>query len=157
MKSHGEIKQIAGKRVASPEYRSWQMLKNRCLNPRAGDYAYYGGRGIRVCERWLLFSNFLEDMGRRPTAEHTLDRVNGDGDYTPANCAWATRKAQSRNRAYASTRIWELADSLNVTQNTAHHYLWAVKRLLKGNPTRYKVPDEAVLIIKKHMGNKLYE
>jgi hypothetical protein len=154
-KTHGEVQHINGKRVASPEYRSWQMMKNRCLNPKGYDYAYYGGRGIKVCKKWLHFEAFLEDMGRRPSALHTLERKNGDGHYTPRNCVWATRQAQARNRAYASTRIWEVAAALDITENTARHYLWALRREEKGVASRYTVPPRAAKLIKQHMGKKL--
>ena len=154
-RTHGETRLIDGKRVASPEYRSWQMMRNRCRNPKAQDYAYYGGRGIVVCESWEKFENFLADMGRKPTAEHTLERKNVDLNYTPSNCVWATRKEQSRNRPYASTRHWALAEKLAVAPATALHYLWVMRRDLRGNPTRYKVPHLAAQIIKQHMGEKL--
>jgi hypothetical protein len=98
--SHGEVKQIGGKRVATPEYRSWQMMKNRTGNPNAQDYKYYGGRGIGVVKRWEFFNNFLRDMGRRPTPKHTLERRNVDLGYSKKNCYWATRKVQARNRTY---------------------------------------------------------
>jgi hypothetical protein len=155
MTVQGEVRKIAGKRVATPEYRSWQMMKNRCLNTRARDYDYYGGRGITVCKEWLVFANFLADMGRRPTPEHTLERVDVSKGYAPDNCTWATRETQARNRDYASTKGWELAEKLGVSQLTARHYLWAVRRLLRGLPTRYVVPPAAIPIIKQHMGNKL--
>lgn len=153
--THGEIRRIDGKRVATPEYRSWQMMRNRCLNPKARDYAYYGGRGIGICKSWDRFENFLADMGRRPTAAHTLERKNVNRNYMPSNCVWATREEQSRNRPYASTRHWELAEKLGVSPATATHYLWVLRRELSGNPTRYKVPVGATQTIKKHMGNKL--
>lgn len=153
--THGEVRLVNGKRVASPEYRSWQMMKNRCLNIRARDYAYYGGRGITVCKAWLRFENFLTDMGRKPTPEHTLERKNVNKNYTPSNCVWATRETQARNRPYASTKSWELAEKLGVSPQTARHYLWATRRALRGNPTRYVVPPDAIPIIKQHMGDKL--
>ena len=103
--SSGEVRLINGKRVATPEYRSWQMMKNRCLNPRAEDYAYYGGRGITIDHKWFDFDIFLLDMGRRPTLAHTLERLNGEDDYHANNCVWATREAQSRNRAYAKMSL----------------------------------------------------
>lgn len=96
----GEVKLVNGKRVATPEYRSWQMMKNRVLNPRAVDFKYYGARGIGIDPEWLEFGKFLADMGRRPTPKHTLERVDGEGPYCAANCKWATRQEQSRNREY---------------------------------------------------------
>lgn len=153
--THGEVRRINGKRVATPEYRSWQMMKNRCLNPKARDYPYYGGRGITFCKAWERYENFLADMGRKPTTAHTLERKNVDRNYTPSNCVWATRETQSRNRPYAATRHWELAEKLAVSPATALHYLWVLRRELRGNPTRYKIPAAAARVIKKHMGDRL--
>jgi len=99
-KTHGEIRKINGQRIASPEYRSWQMMKNRCLNKKSSDYHHYGGRGITIDPSWLYFENFLADMGRRPCSTDTLERINTNGDYSKSNCIWATRKTQSRNRNY---------------------------------------------------------
>jgi hypothetical protein len=84
-----------------PEYRSWAMMMNRCRNPNADDWSHYGGRGITVCQAWLEYTNFLRDMGRKPTPKHTLERKNNNGNYNKRNCYWATRQQQARNRAYA--------------------------------------------------------
>ncbi len=80
----------------SPTYRIWQSMIDRCENLQAKDYLYYGGRGIAVCDRWRDFESFLVDMGEKPDGL-TLERVNNDHNYEPANCKWATRSEQSRN------------------------------------------------------------
>ena len=81
------------------EYIAWQLMKRRCSNPKDSRYRYYGGRGIRVCKRWLnSFPNFLKDMGKKPTKEHTLERKNSNKNYTPKNCCWATWIEQAASR-----------------------------------------------------------
>jgi hypothetical protein len=84
----------------SVEYRTWQDMKNRCLNPKHRSYKRYGGRGITVGERWLnSFENFYADIGPRPEGGHmSLGRVDNDGYYTPSNCRWETPTQQIRNR-----------------------------------------------------------
>lgn len=82
----------------SRTYQSWDNMIQRCTNPYASKYEYYGGRGIKVCDRWKEdFRNFLEDMGERPKGM-TLDRINVNGDYLLENCRWTTPKEQVRNR-----------------------------------------------------------
>lgn len=79
------------------EYRAWVHMRQRCNNPNNPGYLDYGGRGIRVCDRWNKFENFLTDMGERPE-DRSLDRINNDGNYEPSNCRWATRKTQNNNK-----------------------------------------------------------
>lgn len=81
----------------SRTYESWHSMMRRCNDPKRWQYKYYGGRGIKVCKRWMKFSNFLADMGERPSGK-TLDRYpNPDGNYSPKNCRWATQKQQMNN------------------------------------------------------------
>jgi len=92
---HGHI--LGG--VKSRTYRSWECMRNRCMNPDHERFPRYGGRGIKVCVRWAVsFAAFLEDMGVRP-AGATLDRIDPDGDYKPSNCRWADDATQRSNKS----------------------------------------------------------
>lgn len=87
----------------TPEWRCYHGMKSRCLDVNRECFEHYGGRGIKVCDRWLEpsgkgFLNFLEDMGKRPSAKHSLDRIDVNKDYCKENCRWATRSVQAINR-----------------------------------------------------------
>ena len=80
-------------------YRAWKDMNKRCNQPSFVKWARYGGRGIKVCERWVEYAAFFEDMGEPPTPNHSLDRRDNDGNYEPRNCRWATKAEQMVNRA----------------------------------------------------------
>lgn len=89
---------IRSKLKSIPEFRSWWSMIYRCKYKSRHDYQRYGGRGVTVCERWSDFDAFLKDMGPKPSPHHSLDRIDGNGNYEPSNCRWATATEQSRNR-----------------------------------------------------------
>lgn len=94
--THGESSHVVG--GVTPENEAWRQMKSRCFNENHASYERYGGRGITVCERWKdSFENFLADMGRRPSDEHSIERKNNNGNYEPGNCVWATRAEQQSN------------------------------------------------------------
>jgi len=103
-------------RNTTPEYKSWMSAKARVSNPNTDGYEHYGGRGIKMCDRWLeSYQNFLSDIGRKPTPKHTLERKDVNGDYEPANCIWATMSEQNNNRR-DTERITRNGRSMTVTQ-----------------------------------------
>lgn len=89
------------------EYHIWEAIKHRCLNKNDLNYRHYGGRGITICEQWMDFIGFYEDMGNRPTKSHSIDRINNDGNYEKNNCRWATRKEQMSNTSCNAFVEWE--------------------------------------------------
>jgi hypothetical protein len=125
-------------KIDSPEYSVWSGMKDRCLNPNSCNWTNYGGRGITVCDRWKdSFSNFYEDMGPRPSDEHSIDRIDNDGNYEPGNCRWATVEEQVYNRR--TNRMVTLPDGREVTTAQAMEELDMKKgtlfsRLDRGTP-----------------------
>jgi len=85
--------------VRSLTHSTWHNMKSRCNNPKASGYRDYGAKGIKVCERWDIFENFVADMGERPGPEYSIERLDRTKNYCVENCKWATRLEQNRNRS----------------------------------------------------------
>ncbi len=144
IRSHvvAKSKSIKHGRFGTPEYRAWNQMIQRCHNANNPMFRYYGGRGIHVCDRWRAsFSDFFSDMGERPSARHSLDRKDNNGDYCPENCRWATRSQQARNTRVipllsfqgVSLCVADWADRLGFKKHTLHNrlvYGWSVEEAL---------------------------
>lgn len=123
MRTHGKSK--------TPQYAVWKAMKQRCLNKRNRQYPDYGGRGIRLCKRWLKYENFFDDMGRRPNGPLTIERRNNNRGYTSSNCYWATQTAQGRNKRNnriikadgKSMCLSEWAEAIGIQTKTLHSLL----------------------------------
>lgn len=113
------------------EYSAWNAIVSRCNNPQNIAYKNYGGRGIKVCKRWLKYKNFIHDVGYRPSKNHSLERRNNDKGYSKSNCYWATRKQQSRNKrnnvwiVYNGDRMIasDFANVLGINAVLVYHHL----------------------------------
>lgn len=130
--------------TGTPTYSAWDAMIQRCTNPNSLKYSDYGGRGITVCDRWLVFSNFLEDMGVKPDGLE-LERMDNNNGYFPGNCKWATRVEQARNTR--SNRLLtmgeetlclaEWSDRTGINHNTIIERLkrgWSVEKALTTPP-----------------------
>jgi len=125
----------------TPEFVSWISMRDRCSRRTHSEYKNYGGRGITICERWNDFTLFLSDMGTRPDGM-SLDRINVNGNYEPANCRWATRKEQARNATSSvflehngqkkTMAEWGEVTGIgaDVIQERVTRYKWGVARAL---------------------------
>lgn len=135
----------------SQTYIAWAHMKQRCNNKKDPTYLNYGNRGITVCKRWFIFENFLKDMGEPPTKNHSLDRVNNNGNYCKNNCRWATKKQQQGNMrsnhmivfSGQTKCIAEWARKTGIGQKCLWHRLvtlkWSVKKALTTPVKRRKL------------------
>jgi hypothetical protein len=114
------------------EYTTWCLMKARCNNPKNPAYPSYGGRGIKVCDRWQSsFENFLADMGEKPSSNYSIDRIDNDGNYEPDNCRWATSSQQFANTR-RSRHIEYKGESLTLNE-------WARKQGINPNTLRARI------------------
>jgi len=115
--THGQFHTLA--------YKTWGEMIQRCTNPNNSSYPDYGGRGIKVCKRWLMFENFLKDMRSRLSHNLSIERVNNDGDYTPNNCIWADKFTQARNkRIYKNNKTGVNGVCLHKGNKKYSAYIW---------------------------------
>jgi hypothetical protein len=139
-------------------HNTYDCMLTRCCNPNHKSYEFYGGRGIKICERWKDgFKYFLEDMGLRPSPKHTIDRINNDGGYEPGNCRWATWTEQRATRRPAKNEVivshegraqtlshWALETGIKL--DTLHSRLrlgWSVEKTLTTPVRTHPAQDAA--------------
>lgn len=127
-----------------PLYGTYNSMIGRCYTPTNKMYDNYGGRGIKVCDRWVgdcAFINFLLDMGERPSPKHSLDRINNNGNYSPENCRWATSKEQANNKRSnilltfngKTQNMTQWAEELGITLSMIYYRInagWEIEAIL---------------------------
>jgi len=131
-------------------YRTWAAIHNRCTNTKYEKYSQWGGRGIKVCQRWSKFENFLKDMGDPPTRQHSIDRIDNNRGYSPSNCRWATPKEQGRNKR--NNRLITFNGKTQCLSAWAEEYQikssiiadrlkhgWDIEKALKTPPRKWKI------------------
>jgi len=129
------------------EHNAWRSMKKRCKNKNDPRYEDYGGRGIKVCDRWInSFENFFEDMGYKPSKSHSIERINNDGDYEPSNCIWADVKTQARNKRTSMKILYEnkiidiflFSEIMNLSVSGAKKRIFRNYKLTDGIYLKYK-------------------
>ena len=142
---HGHAK----RKLHSATYHTWSDMIKRCSNPKNKSWSDYGGRGIKVCDEWHAFENFLKDMGEKPVG-FTIDRINVNGPYKKDNCKWSTRTEQNRNTrqnhilsdGLETKTLQEWANSLGISHSSLIGRLkrgWPIQRALS-EPPKNKLP-----------------
>lgn len=132
----------------TPTHVTWRLMKQRCSDKNFPGYAKYGAKGVRVCPQWESFETFLADMGKKPSAKHSIDRIDARGHYEPSNCRWATMKEQQNNRTNNRRITWrgesltlvEWAERTGIKRETLGRRLdtlgWPVEEALTRRPSR---------------------
>ena len=103
----------------SPEWMTWRAMMDRCYVKSSSTYEKYGARGVAVCDRWHDFSNFYDDIGKKPSSKHSIDRIDGSKGYSLENCRWATDEEQANNQRSNRKVTWE-GKTYNVSQLMRH-------------------------------------
>ena len=125
----------------APEYTCWKAMNQRCNNQNCKAFPRYGGNGITICARWKSFENFYADMGPKPSASHSIDRIDGSLGYSPDNCRWATPKEQSQNRDFVrmitfrgeTLCLTDWASKIGIDFKTLYsrlNYGWSIEKTL---------------------------
>lgn len=139
-------------KTLTPIYKVWMNMRARCKYPTSNGYKNYGGRGIKVCDRWQEFQNFLEDMCDKTSEGLTLDRIDNDGDYEPSNCRWATIEEQAINKRSTifvelngqQVKLQELSEQTGIDYHKLHNrifrYGMAVERAISSDEPLKKRP-----------------
>lgn len=131
------------RKTKTPEYQVWKGMHQRCNNPKNKSFVRYGGRGIKICDAWLhSFDTFIGDMGPRPSDQHSIDRIDNNGDYAPDNCRWVLEDVQQLNKRsnhfieFKGERLSlsQWAEKLNLSPSLLHARLnklhWPLERAL---------------------------
>lgn len=157
---------MPNKLAGTPTYEIWRGMKRRCFRVSASDYAAYGGRGIVVCGGWKSFAAFLDDMGERPDAEHSIDRKDGNGHYScghceecvangwTANCRWATRAEQRRNQK--NIRFFEFRGERLCLKDMAAKYGLTKSQLHNRLEAGWSLSDALLTPIRQWQGDRKF-
>lgn len=145
------MQDISPRVLYKDEYRAWRNMRQRCMNPKVPNYHRYGGRGITICMEWDSFERFIEDMGRKPSPDRSLERRDNNGNYEPSNCYWAVRDEQENNKERSVRLTWR-GRTLSLAQwareqkmpyelvRQRYRYGWDVEDIFTAQKNKYHKP-----------------